>query len=383
MSLVRGQMRSPKALALVALASVLALAWRYAARPLRGPRFCGGVEVLRADAALRLLPFPPPQVLSESATQLAAPPFVFVHLGEDALSFPDFIAVAVAQVALWNPGAEVHLVVPRRFLARPSVANASAARGAHVRTWAAEDVPRGPLYDRFLRESSMDAAFRGGFWRAAAERLFVVADLMAAVGVDEALHLENDNLVYFRATALLPKLRARYAGLAATPLSDEADGFRVTAGFFYIGRRGALEDFLRAVRPGEGANEMCMLGAYARLFGPAGVSFLPVLPPEDELRLPDFTRHVSALGGIFDAAAHGQYLGGPDPWHKASGGISFGKGFVNWLVPYRVDEYEYEWRRDLETSIRRVYLRKRGSLGAWQPIFVLHIHCKDLAAFAS
>jgi hypothetical protein len=230
----------------------------------------------------------------------------------------------------------------------------------------------------------MDTAFRGGFWRATAERLFVVADLLAAIGADEALHLENDNLVYFRAQDLLPALRALYPGLAATPVADDgADGFRVTAGILYIAHRAALDDFLRALRPSAGANEMCMLGVYARLFGPAGVGFLPVLPPEDAHRLPDFTVHVAELGGVFDAAAHGMYLGGTDPWHKPGTGFAGGKGFIHHHVPYRVDNYEYEWRVDAATNLRRVYLHKRGSAQPWQPLFLLHIHCKDLAAFAS
>ena len=371
-------------LALVALGCLLSVAWRYAARPLRGPRYCGGVEVLRADATAPLPPPPRPLVAALADAQpLPPPPFVFVHVGDDASIFPDFVAAAIAQVVAWNPDTHVHLVVARRFLDRASVANATATRGARVRAWAAEDVPRTPLHDRFLRESSMDTAFRGGFWRATAERLFVVADLLVAIGADEALHLENDNLIYFRAQDLLPALRALYPGLAATPMTYDANGFRVTAGFLYISRRAALDDFLSAVRPSEGANEMCMLGTYARFFGPSGVGFLPVLPLDDAHRLPDFTLHSDVLGGLFDAAAHGQYLGGSDPWHKPGGGFSGGKGFVNTHVPYRVDEYEYEWRDDAATNLRRVFLRKRGSVRAWQPLFVLHIHCKDLASFAS
>ena len=367
-------------LSLIALTSLAAVAWRYAAQPMRGPRYCGGVEVIRADATA---PLSPPRPLGAASADIELPPFVFVHLGTDPAIFPDFVAVAVTQVVAWNPDAAVHLVVARRFLDRTSVANATATRGARVRAWAAEDVPRMPLHDRFLHESKMDAVSRGGFWQATAERLFVVSDLLATIGADEALHLENDNLIYFRAQSLLPALRALYPGLAATPNMHRADGYRVNAGILYIGHRAALDNFLRAVRPSEGANEMCMLGTYAHLYGPSGIGLLPVLPPDDADRLPNYTLHIGVLGGIFDPGAHGMYLGGTDPWHQPGGDFFGGKGFINPHVPYRADEYEYEWRVDAATNLRRVFLHKRGSVHAWQPLFVLHIHCKNLAAFTS
>ena len=377
----------PRALlSLLALASLVAVAWRKASQPMRGPRYCSGVEVLRADAAASL-PSPPQRPLVAASADTELPPFVFVHIGDDPTTFPDFVAVAIAQALLWNPDAHVHLVVAQGFLGRASVANAT-SRSALVHVWAAETVPRTPLHDRFLLESSMDTAFRGGFWRASAERLFVVSDLLALIGADEALHLENDNLVYFNAHALLPVLRSRYPSMAATPLADRgSDGFSATAGFLYIGHRAALDHFLRALRPAEGANEMCMLGTYARLHGSAGIGFLPVLPEEGvQDSLSDFTRHANVFGGVFDAAAHGQYLGGIDPWHKPAGATGIwagGKGFVNYVVPYRVDEYEYEWRADTDTHLRRVYLRKLGLNVPWRPLFVLHIHSKNLASFAS
>lgn len=310
----------------------------------------------------------------------ALPPFIFVHMGDDPAVFPDFFAVAVHQVAKWNAGADVHVVVPRAFTARASVLEAARAPGATVRVWALEDVPRTPLHENFARKSSLDTSFRSGFIRHTTERLFVLLDVLAALGADEALHQENDNLLYFDVRAALPTLRARYPGLAVEPhhlKNERRDGGLVcTAGFLYVGRRGALEDFLAT--GDEGQNEMVRLGDYAWRQGDVAMGLLPVIAETVMPDHPEFSRNLAALGGLFDGASHGQYLGGVDPRNNVGG-----PGWVNLDAPYRVDAFEYDWHADPASGLRRAYTRPKEGGGAWLPLFQLHIHSKNLAAYAS
>jgi hypothetical protein len=83
---------------------------------------------------------------------------------------------SVFQVATWNPGAVIHIVIPQIFLNRTSMVDAAALPGANVSLWAIEDLPKSADHIMFEHGSTQDRGFRGGFWRVTTERLFILDD---------------------------------------------------------------------------------------------------------------------------------------------------------------------------------------------------------------
>lgn len=314
----------------------------------------------------------PSKTQSVSAKGPDLPPFVFVHLGPYPEFFPDFMSVAVRQVARWNPGISIHVIVPRVFLNRTSVVEAGATPNANVTLWAAEDIPQSAAHVLFHAGTRQNTAFRGGFWKVTTERLFTLSDFLDWRGYYEAVHQENDNLIYFTLSDHITALRAFYPGLTMTP--------HATAGLMYVGNRFRLAQLAETMTNAT-ADEMLMVGWFQERYGEDAISALPIVAPADVGWLPGFTRHFADFNGIFDGAPHGQYICGPDPRNGHGG-----PGFVNPQSPYSPKDFEYEWTFDEKKGLRHMRMRKRldkGGKGEWRRILHLHMHCKNLTGYAS
>ncbi len=292
-------------------------------------------------------------------------PFVFIHIGESY--FPDYVVHAIRQARLFNPEAEIYFVA--------AGVHASKTVGWPCVFVPLEDVPFSPKRRVFCESSELNREWRYGFWRYTTERLFVLEDFCAWKGVHEVIHLENDNMIYFRLENLLPTLRQEYTGLAAPYLGKG----EMTFGILYVKDLAALSNlntFLLGMRHTK-ENEM-KLGCHFFLENSGEADFLPVVSNECEVRDNDVrmaTAHGSEFRGVFDAAAYGQYLGGIDERN----GDGLNVGFVNETAAYRADQFKYEWTH-FEGSLRFPTIHRHGN--SW-PIYVLHIHSKRLEEFAS
>ena len=302
----------------------------------------------------------------------ALPPFVYVHVGPYAEFFPDYMADSVVQVAKWNPGAVIHIVIPQMFLNRTSMVDAAKAPGVSVRLWAIEDLPKSADHVMFEHGSTLDRGFRGGFWRATTERLFILDDFLRFHGIDEAVHMENDNLIYFSLRDKIGAFRNHYPGLTMTP--------HACAAFVYVGHRDVLEQLV-ATMTNASIDEMVMVRTFNLRHGNDAIGPLPIVAPGDVGQLAGYTHNYDAFGGLFDGAPHGQYVGGPDPRNNDGG-----PGFVNKEAPYVTRDFDYEWTVDPKTGLRLMHMRKKllkGGSGEWRPLLHLHIHCKNLTKFSS
>lgn len=292
-------------------------------------------------------------------------PFIFIHIGSSY--FPDHAVHAIKQVRTYNPDAEIYFV----------------AEGIHaekVVDWPCvfvplEDIPFSTKRRVFCETSTLNREWRHGFWRYTTERLFVLEDFCMWKGILECIHLENDNMIYFRTEHLLPTLREAYPGLAA-PYLGKAE---MTFGMLYVHDLAALSNlntFLLGMRH-TNQNEM-KLGCHFFFENPTEADFLPVVSNECDIR-PDDVRFATAHGadfrGVFDAAAYGQYMGGIDERN----GDGLHEGFVNETAAYRADQFRYEWTH-FEGSLRFPTIHRHGN--SW-PIYVLHIHSKRLENFLS
>jgi hypothetical protein len=248
----------------------------------------------------------------------------------------------------------------------------------------------------FRASAKLDDTYAGGFWRYTAERLFFLDAALEHLRIDEAFHMENDNVLLVRLQELLPSLRSSFRGLAATALSADT----LTAGFLYIHRRAALEQLLDHIIANPGAtNEMNMLSAFAAA-QPAALGMLPSAPAAAALvgtsdallpRIVGDAGAFAALGGYFDCAAYGQWLGGPDAIHT--------KGIVtphheNAIALFTTRKLAFRWAVDPVSQLRRPYLAVANATNVdgnayaaqpekWWPIFTVHVHSKEVALFAS
>jgi hypothetical protein len=314
---------------------------------------------------------------------VVSPRLIFIHVGEDKNHFPSYLLEAVRQAARWNPTTRILIVLSRAFLEDRDNSVARLLLSPYPEDtdyWkerldlvALEDIPPSDRRVRFMNISTLDTAFRGGFWRYTTERLMVLAEVMEYLDIDEAFHMENDNMLYGRLSELLPDIRDLYPQLASSFIG----GDQATAAFLYVREKRALKPFLDFVVENPGMNDMESLWTFAAKYGRNKLALLPADPIT--------TKHtkieeVCRLGGVFDGGPHGQVLGGTDNGHAP--------GFIN--DRSNVAKYRYKWDVDLKTGLRRPYVGLKNTSKEneyakvqWIPIFNLHIHCKQLHWFVS
>ena len=306
-------------------------------------------------------------------------PMILVYIGPE---LPSYIGVALKQARLFSSG-DIYMVVQASSRGQ---LNAEMLDGIQV--VALEELGLSPAHARFQEVSRLDRSFRNGFWTYTTERFFVVESLMRARGLESAVHIECDNLIYFDPSDYEPVFRAHYDAIAVPFDSDQ----RTIPGFVYFRSLEAVSRLtafmlgaLQALASGA-TNDMLLVADFRR-HNPAGVAALPVITPDYPRPLVSQTGLVAADPGffstafdgfrsIFDAAALGQYLGGIDPSITAAGDT---RGFVNESAVYDPRQYSFEVGAD-EKGRRCYYLRSAS--GLWR-INNLHIHSKNLAAFAS
>ena len=195
---------------------------------------------------------------------------------------------------------------------------------------------------------------KGELWLTSALRFFLMEDLMEAYGYTELVHVETDNMLYGRYTALLPTLRSSYHGLAATPLNAEKSF--ITASVFWIAKLSYLTKFnnyllhlgsnknnmwsrylkwmriYACCKPGGidpdkdgngikpfAVNEMSMLAFYHEI-RPEEFKIFPVVPAHEYMlnryviNMSTFGPHGPQVGpptghGVWDPNSWGQYIG--------------------------------------------------------------------------
>lgn len=306
---------------------------------------------------------------------MARATIIQAHLGGEV---PAYLYDQIRQTRLLNPEVPLYLILEEGIGLEPGF-----AREAGV-TVARKGAIRPCRNHRlFLRRNRLGRKGLGGFWRFAAERFFAIESLLEALELENVVHLENDVMLYAGLSDLMPAFERSCPALGVTMDCRT----RCIPGVVYIKDRGALSalnEFIIENSLRRGHTDMEALAAY--MAADAGCSALPVVPPAyrdlnplesargERAAEPWYFEHFEAFGGVFDAAALGQFLGGID----TRGEEVETRGFVNETAVYDPRRMDLHWKVD--GGLRRPY----GRVGKLEfPIFNLHIHSKRLAEFSS
>jgi hypothetical protein len=301
---------------------------------------------------------------------LAPIPFVLVHLGTSF--FPSYAADAIRQILAWNPAAPVYFICEAKFHSR-------LAGIAGLQLVDVAGLPQTTEHLTFSEQTRLDTGFRDGFWRFTTERMFVLHDFMVARGISQAIHIENDNTIYFSCDG--PAFRAVWD--AAPALCAPRHSQRsLTFGILFVKEVGALGGLCAALAGAGGANEMDAGYAFFAGSGAASGStgFFKSCPAGAAARFRGAHQGGAEIADetdtyLFDAACYGQYLCGIDPRNGPSA-----PGFVNQDSFFAVNspEMSYIWRRD--EAGRRYPVILVGGSGATREFRLanLHIHSKNL-----
>jgi len=208
----------------------------------------------------------------------------------------------------------------------------------------------------------------GDLWEYSCERLFILEWIMELLGLDEVLHIENDNLIYAEPDVkFLRKRCGKAVGLTAIT------SMTLSAGVMYVGSRDGLnalnvcmnstmslgKEAVGKQYGGEMLNEMRLLKIVS-MVEPKLIRLLPIFPTERSKYVYDCASWGQWVGGAFHAPgvpfAHDSHLAGQEI-NNGTYGIEIGNDRTPSVV-------------DLWTHV-------------CTPLFNLHIHSKDLRRWSS
>ena len=309
---------------------------------------------------------------------------VFIHIGPE---LPAYLLVALKQARLFHSlGNEAETCRIILVCNRSAAAAAGGVGLLGVELEYCEDIAHSPEHAHFMRNTTLDPNFRCGFWRHASERFFYLQGVMSKCKLSNVFHLESDNMIYMNLSAIAQALQQRetFEDVAATFDNDE----RVIPGLIFFRNQHGMDRVARGMADAalSGQNDMVVLAKLKR------ISHLPIVCREyvsdqhlqaaagQRARNPSLYAHqVEQLGCVFDAAAFGQYLGGADQ-RNSPATHDQGPGFINESCVVDPSKLTFEWHRDAQQRLVPWCVYDQS---IFYPLVNLHIHCKDLAQFAS
>lgn len=230
------------------------------------------------------------------------PPIIYVYLGN---KLPKYAHWALAGAAARNSN-EVILLSNSTNLRKVS---------SKITVFSISDFYDDSEFIEFKESSKLDHKFRSGFWLHTAQRFFVLKQFCRQNSISKFFHAELD-VMLFNLSGLPEKLDAYGQGIFIPRDSDE----RAIASLIYCNELQSLDKCcISMTTNAERGNEMALLSQF--MFDNPQIAH--ALPSESTLahnsRQPkwDFIPP-SSSGGIFDAAAMGQWLFGIDPRNSLS-----------------------------------------------------------------
>lgn len=221
------------------------------------------------------------------------------------------------------------------------------------------------LSSHFLENSKADRGFRNGFWLHTANRFMLLADLMMSLGLENCIHLENDNLLYFDPNTKLDIFitHARFA----VPF----DRTRVIPGIVWFKDAEIALELAKYIADHSNVHDMDAIRQFcdSKLFDTKPLPTMSLAYAiSKQLSIENYCDGYERFGGIFDAAAIGQYIGGVD-FRNIMGDSRF---FINETSDLNMSECNVSW--EYEGIKRHLMLNMQGED---VKVLSLHAHSKD------
>jgi len=229
-----------------------------------------------------------------------------------------------------------------------------------------ESFPASPVSSQYRAQSALNRDFRNGFWYFATERFLVLADFIRHHGAIDVIHLENDVALYFDPADKIEAFRS-FADFAV-PL----DRTRAIAGIVWIADHQASDRLAQHLLTQLNINDMESVGNFC-VGNPDIAKPLPTIPLDyaEEKRLDParYCQGIEKFGGVFDAAAIGQYIGGVH-WLNNPHDSRF---FVNESSDLDLRDFDISW-----SVIQGVRFPVIARGGIRTPVLSVHAHSKDM-----
>ena len=299
---------------------------------------------------------------------------VLVHLGDD---FFDYILDNINQLLCFE-NENINLVISKKHLN-----NLSSVKDK-INIIFLEELNKNSNYINFLKNTRLDSSFRGGFWKFATERFYVIECVINQYNMENVYHFENDVMVYFNMNEYNNILSEKYdIGLILDNDSRCIPSFIFIKDSFSISK---MNEYI--MNNTNNFNDMQMLAAFFQNNTEISCLTLPVIPSSyienNELinsvgwRVKNneiYSNDFNLFNSVFDGAAMGQYLGGVDKRNDSRNTV----GFINESSVYCVNKFDYVWELD-EKNRKILYIIYNN-----EKIKVnnLHIHSKELNKFKS
>jgi len=290
---------------------------------------------------------------------------VLVHIGP---CFYEYLNTCIEQIRRFN-NCDIYLILPKKF---------SHQVKPDVTIIPAERIKKSKKHDLFLKHTTLDKKFRGGFWQFAVERFFFLEEVIQMFQLKNIFHLENDVLLYCDLKKITKIIDDSNFEIAATFDNDN----RCIPGFMFFKNHHYLSELTKFISINSGVTDMEIIPKFNDLYD--CITYFPVIPDNYENELKSLSgqttnrrwkyfEHYTKFQSVFDGAAIGQFLGGIDPIHR-SGDTS---GFINESALFNVSDFTFSWNKD-EKGRNIPYLIYKDEKAR---INNLHIHCKNLTRF--
>jgi hypothetical protein len=294
---------------------------------------------------------------------------VLVHLGQHSL--PAHLMEMIAGTISVAPQSTITLIADSAH--QHTIEHAFVAKGFTDRVTfvSTESITPSQTTQEFRTITPLDRSFRDGFWLYASERFLVLADFLESRLISNCLHLENDVQLYFDPTDKLSALQ-NFASFAV-PL----DRNRAIPGVVWIRTPEVARTLAMHISIAGGIDDMMSVGKFCSERTDLSSAF-PTMPEAYLLdRGLDINRYgngLAAFGGIFDAAAIGQFLGGIH-WLNNPEDTRF---FLNESSDLNMTDFDFSW--NVQNGLRQPCI---SYLDHCTPILAIHVHSKNMRGFSS
>lgn len=215
--------------------------------------------------------------------------------------------------------------------------NAAGKNIAKIEFVSIESVPKSSVSKTFEISSTLDKNFREGFWFQASNRFMVLADYLQHTHTQNVIHLENDYVLYFDPSDKIEELKQ------FSDFSVPVDRMRAIPGIVWIKNPSIAEGLAKLIVNNPTQDDMASVGQFCLLSQGVHAKPFPTLPmqyaAEKGLDLNRYSQGIDLFGGVFDAAAIGQYIGGVH-WMNNPADTTF---FKNESSDLQLNDFLFSW----------------------------------------